>query len=171
MKEFCKDLKQHATKIINYEKKEMILIKKTYEENKFYKQQNVFYICKKEFNTDKNIRNGFRLYHKLRDHCRYAEKYGGAAHNFCNLRHGIPKEISIVFENGSAYDYHFIIKVLAKEFEGQFESLGESTKKYLTFSVPFKRELGNGKMIICKLKSLIALDLCQAYYQALLKFI
>ena len=31
MKKFCKDLKEHATKIINYEKKEMIEL--THKEN------------------------------------------------------------------------------------------------------------------------------------------
>ena len=34
------------------------------------------------------------------------------------------KEISIVFHDGSTYDYHFIIKQLAEEFEGEFECLG-----------------------------------------------
>ena len=36
MKNFCLDLKEHATKIINYGKKSMILL--TYEENKSYKK-------------------------------------------------------------------------------------------------------------------------------------
>ena len=30
---------------------------------------------------------------------------------------------------------HFIIKELANKFEGQSECLGESTEKYITFSV------------------------------------
>ena len=34
-----------------------------------------------------------------------------------------------IFYNGSTYDYHVIIKELAKEFEGQFECLGENTEK------------------------------------------
>ena len=35
------------------------------------------------------------------------------------------KEISVVFHNGSRYDYHCIIEKLAKEFKvGQFECLG-----------------------------------------------
>ena len=68
-------------------------------------------------------------------------KYRGAAHDICNLRYEIPKEISVVFHNGSTYDYHFIIKVLAEEFEGEFECLGESTGKYITFSVPIKKEI------------------------------
>ena len=35
----------------------------------------------------------------------------------CNLKYGVSKEISIVFHNGSNYDYHFIIKELTEEFE------------------------------------------------------
>ena len=47
----------------------------------------------------------------------------------------MPKETPAVFHNGSTYDYHFIIKELAKEFEGNFECLGENTEKYITFSL------------------------------------
>ena len=82
MERFCKDLKQHATQIINYEK-EMIPL--TDEENKSYKKQKVRYICKKKFNTDKDDKNSFKLYHKVRDHCHYTGKYRGAAQSICNL--------------------------------------------------------------------------------------
>ena len=43
---FCKDLREHATKIINYEKKDMIPLTKKEEEN--YNNQKVCYICKKK---------------------------------------------------------------------------------------------------------------------------
>ena len=46
-----------------------------------------------------------------------------------------------MFHNGSTYDYHFIIKELAEESEGEFECLGETTEKYITFSVPLKKEV------------------------------
>ena len=46
-----------------------------------------------------------------------------------------------MFHNGSTYDYHFIIKELADEFEGEFEYLGVNTEKYITFSVPIKKEI------------------------------
>ena len=67
-------------------------------------------------------------------------KYRGAAHNICNLRYKTPKEIPVIFHNGSTYDHHFITKDLAEEFEGQFECLGEYTEKYITFSVPIKKQ-------------------------------
>ena len=38
-----------------------------------------------------------------------------------------------MFHNGSTYDYHFIIKELAEEFEGEFECLGENKEKCITF--------------------------------------
>ena len=59
------------------------------------------------------------------------------------MRYKIPKEIPVVFHNGSTYDYHFIIKELAKEFEGNFECLGENTEKYITFSVSIKKKIDN----------------------------
>ena len=135
MTKFCKDLREHATKIINYEKKDMIPLTKKEEEN--YNNQKVCYISKKEFGkSDKK-------HHKVRDYCHYTGKYRGAAYNICNLRYKIPKEIPIVFHNGSTYDYHFIIKGLVKEYEGNFECLGENTEKYITFSVPIKNKIEN----------------------------
>ena len=121
MKKFCKDLREHATKIINYEKKKLIPLTK--EEKIYHNEQEICYICKKGF--DKNDKK----HYKVRDHCHYTGKYRGAAHNICNLRYKIPKEIPVVFHNGSTYDYHFMIKELVKEFDGNFECLGENTKK------------------------------------------
>ena len=89
---------------------------------------------------------------KVRDHCHYTGKYGGAAHSNCNLRYKIPKEIPVVFHNGSRYDHHFIIKRLAKEFKGNFKCLGKNTEKYITFSVAIKKEHNNGKTTKYKLK-------------------
>ena len=132
MKTFCLDLREHATKIINHEKKEMIPLTK--EEKRAHRIQRRGYICKKKFSTDDN-----KKYYKVRDHCHYTGKYRGAAHDICNLIYKIPKEIPGVFNNGSTYDYHFIIKELAEEFEGEFECLGENTEKYIIFSLPIKK--------------------------------
>ena len=114
----------------------MILRKKisplTKEEEDNYNKENICHICKKEFNND-----------KVRDHCHFTGKQRGAAHNTCNLRCKIPKNIPVIFHNGSTYDYHFIIKELASEFEGNFECLGENTEKYITFSVPIKKRIEN----------------------------
>ena len=100
MEMFCKDLREQAMKIINYKKKEITL---TNEEKESYKNQKVCYICEKEFSTDKKDK-------KVRDHCHYTGNYRRAAHNSCDLRYKIPKEIPVVFHNGSMFDYHFIIE-------------------------------------------------------------
>ena len=70
----------------------------------------------------------------------YTDKYGDPVHSICNLKFSVPNEIPTVFHNVSNYDYHFIIKELANEFEGRFECLGENTEKYKTFSVPIEKE-------------------------------
>ena len=132
----------------NFRKKEMIPLTK--KEIKSYEKQKVCYICEKKFCYDKNKKSEYELYHKVRDHCHYTGKFRGAAHNICNLRYNVPKKIPIVFHNGSTYDYHFVIKKLAEEFKGEFECLGENTEKYITFSVPLKKE-DDGK-ITYKLK-------------------
>ena len=145
MNKFCKDLREHVTKIINYEKKKMIPL--TTKGKIYHNEQNICYICKKEFN------NNDKKNYKVRDRCHYTGKYRGAAHNICNLRYKVPKEIPIVFHNGSTFNYHFIIKELVKEFEGNFECLGENAEKYITFSVPIKKKIEKKDLeIIYKIK-------------------
>ena len=142
------------------------MIPLTNKEEKRHNKQKVCYICKKRFSTDDNngiAFNGVALnkeYHKLKDHRYYAGKYGSAAHSICNLRYKTPKEIPVIFHNGSTNDYHFIRKELAEEFRGQFECLGENTEKYITFLVPIEKQItrinkdGNDKIvdISCKIK-------------------
>ena len=139
MERFCQDLREHATEIateiINYEKKEMIPL--TNEENESYKKQNVCYICRKELSAYDDDDN--ENYYKVRDSLSLSGKFKAAAHNICNLRYKTPKEILTIFHNGSRYDYHFIIKQIAKEFEGKFECLGENIAKYITFSISIKK--------------------------------
>ena len=135
-------------RIFNYEKKEMIPL--TDEVSKSYEKQKVCYICKKEFNTDKNGKNVFKLYHKVRDHCHYTRKFKGAAHSICNLRYKALKEIPIIFHKGSTCDYHFIIKQLVKELMVNLNAQEKIQKNLLLFSI--KKELDNLKTITHKLK-------------------
>ena len=57
MKKFCKDLREHATKIVNYEKKKMIPL--TIKEEIDHNKQKICYICKKEF--DKNDKKHYKV--------------------------------------------------------------------------------------------------------------
>ena len=139
MKKFCTSLREHTKNIIDFEKKKMLLLTK--EELKPHQDAEVCYICRKR-TLKKFFKN--KNYRKVRDYCHYTGKYRGAAHSICNLKVNVPNEIPVVFHNGhngSNYDYHFIIKELANEFEGQFQCLGENTEKYKTFSVPIEKEV------------------------------
>ena len=109
----------------------------TREKLKSHQDAKVCYICGKRILKNSKTIN----YWKVRDHCHYTGKHRGAAHSICNLKFNVPNEILVVFHSGSNYDYHFIIKELGKEFEGEFECFGENTEKRKTFSVPIKKEV------------------------------
>ena len=104
MENFCKELKDHATKTIL--KKGNATINKRRE--KIYQKQKVCYIYKRNLVIIMMKRN------KVRDHCHYTGKYRVDAHNICNLKYRIPKTIPVVFHNGSNYDHHIIKKMINK---------------------------------------------------------
>ena len=91
-----------------------------------WKDKNLLQLRKRKFEykyiNDKN-------YRKVKDHCHYTSKYEGALYSIYNLKYGILKEIPVAFHSGLTYDYNFIIKKLAKEFEGEFNCLRENTEK------------------------------------------
>ena len=144
---FCSELKELATKIINYKEKEMIPLT-----DNFYEEQEKCHIYQKELCYDKNEKNKNKIYQKITDHCHYIGKFRGAAHSTCNLNYKVPQAIPVKIHNGSTYDYHFLIKELAEEFKGQFECLGGNRVKYITFSVPIKKEHNSAKTITYKIK-------------------
>ena len=78
-------------------------------------------------------------------------KFRGAAHSICNFNYNVEKEIPIITHNAS-YDTHFMLNQLAIEFKGELNCIGDNMEKYITFSVPIKKEYDNGKTITYKLK-------------------
>ena len=51
------------------------------------------YIYKKEFHNNDTTESSSlvcKKQRKVKDHCHYAGKYRGAAHNICNLRYKVP---------------------------------------------------------------------------------
>ena len=108
--------------------------------------------CKRKFCADINDKSEYKVYHKVRDHCHYTGKFRGAAHNICNLRYRMQREFPVVLHNVSNYDYHLIIKELAEKFKGNIDCLGENTEKYITFSVPLKKEIKDKKLVTYKLR-------------------
>ena len=75
----------------------------------------------------------------------------GAANNIFNLKYNIPKGNSVLFHNGSNFDYHVIMKDIANKFEGEFTCLGKNTETYKALAVPITKEVKridkNGNLI------------------------
>ena len=86
-KKLCKDLKDQAMEVINFEKKEMMPL--TDDENKYYEKKKYCRICKKKFWCDKKNKSKYDVYQKVRDDCLYTGNFRGAAHNICNLRYKV----------------------------------------------------------------------------------
>ena len=87
----------------------------TNEQQSFIKAQTYATFVKKNATYTK--------YCNIRDQCHYTGECGGAAHSLCKLKYILLKEIPVVFHNSYKYDYHFIIKELAEEFEKQCKCL------------------------------------------------
>ena len=134
------------------EKKEIIPL--TQEEINRYNEQEICYICKEKFCLDKNDEN-YANRKNIKNHCNNTGKFRGPAHSICNLKYEAPKEIPIIIHNVT-YDTHFIINQLAIEFKSELNCIGDNIEKYITFSVPIKKEVinnnGNKKAIAHKLK-------------------
>ena len=112
------------------------MIPLTHEENNFCNKQEICYMCKEKFCMDKDDKNYINK-RKVKDHCHYTGKFIGAAHNICNLNDNDQKEIPV------------------KEFNGELNCIGDNMEKYITFSVPIKKEVNNNggrKIITYKVK-------------------
>ena len=80
MKKFCSSLREHATNILNFEKKKMLPLTK--EKLKLHRNARNCYIYGERI-LQKFTKN---IYQKVRDHCKYTGKYKSIAHSICNLK-------------------------------------------------------------------------------------
>ena len=96
------------------------------------------HICKKVFGKKKN-------HFKVRDHDHYTGKCRGAAHLICNLRYFTQIDIPVIFHDGTNYDFNLIVTKLAKEFRSEMRCIPLNTNKYISFSVPIRKEIKKQK--------------------------
>ena len=148
IQKFVRALKIMVKMIIDTPKKPIAPL--TDDENRKHERSKYCHICLEPFSYDKENEK-YNNYRKVKDHCHYTGKYRGAAHNKCNLKYKVPKDIPVVFHNGSKYGFHFIINEMSKGIHG-IQCLGEDAEKYITFKVPMKKEIKDGKFITFKLK-------------------
>ena len=141
-KDCIEKLKERVMKISYYKKKKKWCHYQakllSFMKNKKY----VIYVKRGFRDNDKNKK-------KVRDHCHQTGKFREAAYSKCNLRYKEFKEIPVIIHNGG-YDTHFIINQLAIEFKGELNCIGDNMEKYITFFVPIKKRLNNGKTVTHK---------------------
>lgn len=123
------------------------------QQESYDKQKSVILVKKREFESKytkdkKNI--------KVWDHCHYTGEYGDAPHNICNLKY------SLIFLNGSIYNYHFIMKV-------ENNCLVENNKKYITFSVPQEKGVQMEKKSQNYILQIITHWHCKVYRKLIIK--
>ena len=95
------------------------------EEKERYEKETKCWICKEEFNDDKN--------YKVRDHCHFTGRYRGAAHNSSNLKYRKPNFTPVVFHNLSGYDGHLFIKNLGFS-AGNIDCIPNNEERYISFT-------------------------------------
>ena len=82
---------------------------------------------------------------KVRDHDHCTGKYRAAAHLKCNLRYSTQKDITVFFHSGTNYNFNLIINELAKEFRSETRCIPLNTNKYMSFSIPIRKEVKEEK--------------------------
>ena len=112
---YCKKaMKKHFNKPLKMKKK---------DEDEFQKADSC-HICDKKYN-EKDIR--------VRDHCHITGKFGGSAHDYCNLKLRIDPDkikIPVVFHNLRGYDSHFLMQNIGEivNRHGYIDKNGEERK-------------------------------------------
>ena len=74
----------------------------TKEQEESYENAKICYICKEKF-ENKYFED--EKYRRVRDHCHNTGEYRDAVNSTCNLKYSVPKQIPIIFHNGSNF-YH-----------------------------------------------------------------
>ena len=102
-------------------------------EEKEFEEARICHICSEAFiRTDKRVR----------DHCPIMGKYGGAAHNNCNLNYRIPTFTPVFIHNNCHYDVHLFVKELCKT-PGKMIAIPNTEQNYISFTKQdYTREMG-----------------------------
>lgn len=107
-------------------KKAMNILSK--EEEKMFNESTICHICKKVFANNP-------IHIRVKDHCHITGQYRGAAHQSCNLKYQIARNIPIVLHNLSGYDSHLLNRKLgsSKLIAGDINIIPHNAEKYISF--------------------------------------
>ncbi|XP_067216947.1 uncharacterized protein [Linepithema humile] len=115
----------------------------TPEESEKFRSTATCHVCEKPFTPDDT---------RVRDHCHLTGRYRGPAHSSCNLNYKDSHVIPVIFHNLSGYDAHFIIKDVAKAFEGNIDLLPLTKERYISFTKNVKDTEDENSKICVKLR-------------------
>ena len=88
-----------------------------------YDNSTLCHICNEELGED-----------RVRDHSHLSGKFGGAAHEICNLKYFMyVKFFPVVFHNLSGYDSHLFFKTLGNS-EGDISCIPNNEENYFSFT-------------------------------------
>ena len=125
--EFLDKLIEHVQFLQNLPEKPLVMTKE--DEEKFQKSKGCWF-CGEEI---KDV--------KVRDHCHFAGKFRGAAHQNCNLQARKPKFTPVFFHNLFGYDIHHFVTAISRK-KRRVKCIPNNEEKYVSFSifVPVEKE-------------------------------
>ena len=144
-KEIPKKEKKDEKKLPNYEKRK-------------YEKSEYCHICHTRFRNndeideqknkeepDKKRIKFLENFKKVKGYDYYTGEFSGSAHLLCSSKYQAHRNIPVIIHNGSNYDFHFIIKELAKKFKSKMRCIGENPETYKIFSVIFQKDENNNE--------------------------
>jgi hypothetical protein len=103
------------------------------EQHEEFERATTCHICNGAFRHEE----GCDKFTKVRDHCHVTGQYRGPAHKSCNLNLNYNKvtKIPVFFHNGRGYDWHLLIKSLAKvpDMSKKIELIPKNFEQYLAW--------------------------------------
>ena len=104
LKKFCECFKKHARRKINFKKKKLRLLANGQQES--YEKVKNCYISVENF-EDKYAND--TKYRNNGDHCHYPGEYRSVLNIIFILDNSITNKITVISQNRSNYDYHYVI--------------------------------------------------------------
>jgi len=77
---------------------------------------------------------------KVRDPCYHSGVYRGAAHNNCNLKCKVKRNVDVFIHNGKNYDNHLLMSELHNLSGDKFDVIATNSEKYISFSIYHKSD-------------------------------
>ena len=120
IQKLCEDLRDIANELLVDNKAKIKNL--TSDEKESHENAEISHKCGNTFSNNKKSKY-YKNFEQVKDNHHYTGIYRSAAHSICSLRYSTQRDIPVVIHNGSNYDFHLIIKELAKEFKEEIHCI------------------------------------------------